>query len=263
LKKNDRAGVVGFLAVMGFMFCSLGLAQADEVVAVVNGKNIYMEDVNSLMPPNVPSEQQDEFKKRVVEQLVTEKLLIEFMDKEKVKIDKKDFERKVTRIKEGLSLQLKLEKYLDGVTTDKIIKEEFEKETKNNLKASHILIKIDEETDEKAAKEKIDNVAKELKSGADFAMLAGKYSDCPSSQKGGSLGIFKQGQMVPEFTDTVLKLKAGQVSDPVKTQFGWHLIKKEEILFEDMKDNLAMKAKTRLFEELLGRLKEKATIDIK
>lgn len=91
----------------------------------------------------------------------------------------------------------------------------FEMSTK--VKASHILV----EKQSQALK-----VLEELKAGADFRELAKKYSTCPSGKKGGDLGQFGRGQMVREFEQAVFALKTGQVSEPVKTQFGYHIIKR-------------------------------------
>jgi peptidyl-prolyl cis-trans isomerase C len=85
-----------------------------------------------------------------------------------------------------------------------------------SVKASHILVDTKEEAD--SIKSQIDN-------GASFEAMAKKYSKCPSGQDGGDLGYFKRGQMVKSFEDSAFTLPVGKVSDPVKTQFGWHLIK--------------------------------------
>lgn len=96
----------------------------------------------------------------------------------------------------------------------------------NFLSASHILVRFEkDEASRVAAKTKIESVQKELKDGGDFAELAKQHSDCPSKEQGGSLGKFGRGQMVPEFEQALLKLKEGEVSEPVETQFGYHLIK--------------------------------------
>lgn len=86
----------------------------------------------------------------------------------------------------------------------------------NSVKASHILVDTKAQAD--LIKSKIDN-------GESFETLAKKYSKCPSGQDGGDLGYFERGQMVKEFEDVAFNLPVGKVSDPVKTQFGWHLIK--------------------------------------
>ncbi|MHA1729199.1 MAG: peptidylprolyl isomerase [Promethearchaeota archaeon] len=65
-----------------------------------------------------------------------------------------------------------------------------------------------------------------IKNGEDFRKLAHEFSTCPSKKKGGDLGWFTRGKMVPQFENAVLTLKIGEISEPVKTQFGWHLIKR-------------------------------------
>ena len=83
------------------------------------------------------------------------------------------------------------------------------------IRASHILV----ETEDEAKKLK-----SEIDSGADFGELAKKYSKCPSGQNGGDLRYFGKGMMVKPFEDAAFALKKGEVSEPVQTQFGWHLI---------------------------------------
>jgi len=87
----------------------------------------------------------------------------------------------------------------------------------SKIRASHILT----EKQSQALK-----VLEELKSGTDFSQLAKKYSQCPSGKKGGDLGQFGRGQMVREFEQTVFSLKIGEISQPIKTKFGYHIIKR-------------------------------------
>lgn len=84
------------------------------------------------------------------------------------------------------------------------------------VKASHILVKKRSEAEK---------ILEELKKGANFAELAKKYSECPSRKRGGDLGWFGKGKMVPEFEKAAFSLKKGDLSDIVKTQFGYHVIK--------------------------------------
>jgi len=84
------------------------------------------------------------------------------------------------------------------------------------VRASHILVPT----------EKLANkIMKKINAGKDFAQLAKKYSECPSGNNGGDLGFFSRGKMVPEFENAAFNMEIGQVSTPVKTQFGYHLIK--------------------------------------
>ena len=84
------------------------------------------------------------------------------------------------------------------------------------VSAGHILVDTYEEAE--ALKKRIDE-------GESFEKLAHMYSKCPSSQRGGALGSFGRGQMVKPFENAAFNLRVGQVSEPVKTEFGWHLIK--------------------------------------
>ena len=84
------------------------------------------------------------------------------------------------------------------------------------IRASHILVKTEEEAKD---------LLKKLEDGADFGELAQEYSLCPSKRDGGDLSFFGRGMMVKPFEDAAFALEVGQVSEPVETQFGWHLIK--------------------------------------
>jgi|TARA_B110000208_G_C11445775_1_gene312604 peptidyl-prolyl cis-trans isomerase C len=92
-------------------------------------------------------------------------------------------------------------------------------EAKVTAKASHILVK---------SKSKCMEIRKEIEGGADFAMMAKKYSTCPSAKRGGDLGTFSPGQMVKPFNDVVFKEDLNEVHGPIKTQFGYHLILTKE-----------------------------------
>lgn len=86
----------------------------------------------------------------------------------------------------------------------------------NELRASHILVSTEQEAN---------NLLSQIHSGKSFEELAQKHSQCPSGRNGGDLGFFTKGQMVPEFETAAFSMQPGQVSKPIKTQFGYHLIK--------------------------------------
>ncbi len=101
----------------------------------------------------------------------------------------------------------------------------------DEIHARHILIKLAPTANaehEKAAKEMIESVLKKARAGEDFAELAKTHSEGPSGKKGGDLGYFGHGRMVAEFEDVAFALKDGEISEPVRTQFGYHIIKREE-----------------------------------
>lgn len=84
------------------------------------------------------------------------------------------------------------------------------------VRAKHILVKTEEEAND---------ILRKLENGEDFDTLARQYSFCPSKEKGGDLGYFNRGQMVPEFENAAFSTPIGGVAGPVKTRFGWHIIK--------------------------------------
>jgi len=143
------------------------------------------------------------------------------------------------------------------------------------VKARHILVKVAEDApqaEQEAARKKIDDLAARLKKGEDFAHLAEEYSDDPGSKaKGGELGFFGKGLMAKPFEDAAFKLKPGELSAPVRTQFGWHLIKVEaveepqvvsldqarpEIAREILEGDLAKERARKQAEAALARLRE-------
>ena len=118
----------------------------------------------------------------------------------------------------------------------------------DSIRASHILVKVDEGADAKAwdkAKKEIEAIIAQLKKGADFGKLAAEKSACPSGKSAnGSLGVFSKGQMVPEFEKAAYALKVGEISGPVKTSFGYHVIRRDAskggraMAFAEVKDRL-------------------------
>ena len=116
------------------------------------------------------------------------------------------------------------------------------------VKASHILIKVDPAADEatvQKAKGELEVIQQKIKEGGDFAELARANSGCPSSAQGGDLGFFGKGQMVKPFEDAAFALKPGETSEIVTTQFGFHLIKMDEkkdagtVPFEEVKERIS------------------------
>ena len=100
------------------------------------------------------------------------------------------------------------------------------------VEARHILLKVGQDAaGEEAAKvqEKIENILQKARGGQDFAELAKQYSEGPSKDKGGYLGSFRRESMVKPFADKAFSMEAGEISDPVRTRFGWHIIKVEKV----------------------------------
>jgi peptidyl-prolyl cis-trans isomerase C len=141
------------------------------------------------------------------------------------------------------------------------------------VKASHILVKIEENADEaKQAKAlaTIQGLKTRVDNGENFATLAQEYSDCPSKAKGGDLGFFSREQMVPPFSEAAFALEPGQTSDVVKTRFGYHLIRVTErqaeqtMAFNDVKEPISARLRKeqegKKIDAYLESLKEHADI---
>jgi peptidyl-prolyl cis-trans isomerase C len=129
------------------------------------------------------------------------------------------------------------------------------------VRASHILIKVDSQADKAQkdeARKKIETVQKKLKKGEDFGTLAKEYSQGPSSGNKGDLGFFRRGQMVKPFEDAAFALKPGELSGIVETRFGYHLIKVTDkkaastLTYAEVKDRLGQYIKQQKAQKELG-----------
>jgi peptidyl-prolyl cis-trans isomerase C len=124
--------------------------------------------------------------------------------------------------------------------------------------ARHILVETEAEAKD---------ILAELRKGTDFAELAKQKSKDPGAQEGGDLGFFTKDQMVPEFAEVAFKLEPGQLSDPVKTQFGWHIIRVEEKRkrpvppYEQVKDQVVTFVTRKTQAEMISKLRDGAKIE--
>jgi len=150
-------------------------------------------------------------------------------------------------------------------------KKEFEKA--ESVEASHILIKVEPSDDDAAKAEKrakLESIKTEIAGGADFAAMARENSDCPSKEKGGSLGSFTRGTMVPEFSDAAFTQPVGEVGNIVETQFGFHIIRVDSKAdastagFDEVKEKLikylTSQKEQKVAMEFVEGLKKSATI---
>ncbi len=246
------------------LLCVCTIASANTLVTV-NGVAITQNDVDTeLMNATqgrfnqVPADKQAEFRKQVLEQLVAKELVFEDAKKTGV-LDsqefKTEFEKIKERIKKDLAIQVWKKQEMDKI---KVAEKELKKYYNENkdefneqasVHARHILVKTEDEAKSIISKLKGLN-GEALK--AKFIELAKEFSTGPSGPKGGDLGYFQQGQMVPEFNDKVFAMKVGTVTaKPVKTQFGYHVI-----YLEDKKDK-----KTRSFSEVKPFIEQRLKIE--
>ena len=159
-------------------------------------------------------------------------------------------------IKKELTVEKYREKYLKGLKLeDKELKEYYEKNKANyeTIKASHILVETEEEA--KA-------ISQQLKEGGDFAELSKKSIEPGAAERAGDLGFFGKGQMVPEFEKAAFALKVNEISDPVKTEHGFHVIKvtEKKETYEQVKEEVKTELENEKFEKHLEQLKTDAKI---
>lgn len=183
----------------------------------------------------------DEIDRQIVDQLIENEILRSQARRYKVKVDKNEVSEAVETIIQQNEGKENVEKVLNdlyGLNIDqfkKLIELQLLRENVNEqliarVEASHILIRTEDQSEAKVteAKNKILEISQKIKDGLDFAEAAREYSeDTGSASDGGKLGIFAKGDMVAEFSDMAFKTEVGKVSEPVLTEFGWHLIKVE------------------------------------
>jgi peptidyl-prolyl cis-trans isomerase C len=205
---------------------SASRAQDDPVIARVNGIDIHQsdlavadEEVGSGMPAMAP-EQKREY---LITYLTDVILLAQAAEQQKLG-DRPDVKRQLTFARNKVLMEAVLQNAAKAAQTDAEMHKVYDEAVKEmgkelEVHARHILVETEPEA--KA-------IEAELKKGADFVQLAKEKSKDPGAANGGDLGYFTKDQMVPEFAEAAFKLDKGQISDPVHTQFGWHIIKVED-----------------------------------
>jgi peptidyl-prolyl cis-trans isomerase C len=199
---------------------------ANPVLAKVNGAEIRASDValaEEELGPSLAQMDPATKKENVLSFLIDMKIVSKEAEDKKI-AERDDFKTRLAFARNRLLMDNLLAAEGKAATTDENMKKVYEDAAKQiggeqEVHARHILV----ETEDQAKK-----IEAELKKGADFAELAKKESKDPGASDGGDLGFFTKDQMVPEFSTAAFALEPGKISDPVKTQFGWHVIKVEE-----------------------------------
>ncbi len=233
----------------------VGTMASAVTIATVNGTKISSEEVNEVMMEGtqgrfntLPPEKQEELAKRIIDGMIAQELVYGDAVKTgvlKSEAYKKELDLVLERIKKQLAAKVWEQQQYDSITVDpKSVKayfdehpEEFVEEEK--VHARHILVKTESKANELIGQLRHLSGA-ELQS--KFIELAQKESTGPSASKGGDLGFFPQGQMVPVFNDAVFNMKVATITTtPVQSQFGYHIIYLEEkkagktLAFEEVK----------------------------
>jgi len=234
-------GIAAFMA-SGIAFAQAPAVQAptsDPVIARINGVEIRQsdlaiaeEDIGRDMPAN------DEAGKRdYLVNYLTDMLLIAKAAEAKKIPDSAEFKQRLAFVRNKALMEAVLAQESKAAATEPALRKIYDDATKTmggqqEVHARHILFRVNDPNDQaasKVAEDKVKGTIDRIKKGEDFATLAKALTEDPSGkQDGGDLGYFTREQMVPEFSEVAFTLEKGQVSAPVKTQFGWHVLKVED-----------------------------------
>ena len=242
-------------------------AQDDPVVAKINGVEIRQSDLalaEEDLGQTIPPQAQGDAKRDYLIGYLTDVILVAKAAEDKKVADQNDFKIRLAYARNKLLMEAQLQAEAKAALTDQALKAVYDDAIKQmandfEVRARHILVPTEAEA--KA-------ILEELKKGTDFAELARQKSKDPgAAAQGGDLGYFTKEQMVPEFAEVAFKLEKGQISDPVKTQFGWHIIKVEDKRkkpppdFAQVKDQVAAYVARKAQAEFITKLRAAAKIE--
>ena len=274
-----RAGILATLALLAAPSGSLFAQDAakDPVVAKVNGIEIRQSDLAiaeeeaGQLPAMSPEAKQD-----YLVQISGDLILVAKAAEAKKFGDTASFKRKMEFNRRKLLMEGLLQSIGKDAVTDAAMRKVYEDATKGlgdeqEVRARHILIRVADQTDEKASKDaeaKIKAIIERLNKGEDFSKLANELTEDPSGkQNGGDLDYFTKDQMVPEFSSVAFQLEKGQISGPIKTQFGWHVLKVEDKRnrqppeFDKVKEQVKTIVMRKAQADFITKLRESAKIE--
>lgn len=241
-------------------------AQDDKVVAKVNGNTITEADMrfaNAEIGAQLGDIPENVKRRALAEYLIDNALFAEAAIAAKIAADPA-FEEQMQYVRRRLLREQYFEKQLKGAISEADAKKIYDQrvaqlKSEDEVAARHILVDNEEKAKEILAK---------IKAGGDFAALAKENStDTGSKEQGGFLGYFGRGQMVPEFEKAAFTMIKGQVSEPVKTNFGWHIIKLEDRRrkpppsFDDVKETILNSLAVLKAQEVVAALRKKANVE--
>jgi len=277
---SHYARPAGFLAAtLALLLLAAGPLAAqdkDPLIAKVNGIEIHQSDLAvaeeeaGQLPPMSP-----DAKKDYLVQFVSDMILVAKAAEAKKMADTDAFKRRIAFARDKLLMEELLQSVGKAALTDDAMHKVYDEAVKQmgevqEVHARHILIRAAAGDDKasKAAEDKIKAIIARLKKGEDFEKVAKEVTEDPSGKaNGGDLGYFSKEQMVPEFSEIAFKLEKGQISEPVKTQFGWHVIKVEDTrvkpapTFEEVKPQIENFVTRKAQAELVTSLRASAKIE--
>ncbi len=243
-----------------------GAPADDPVVATVNGSAIHRSEIvraRQALPDQYRSLPLEMLYGVLLERVIGGKLLA--LEGRKLKLqDRPDVRREIEQLADLVIREAYIQKRIEDEITEAAVREHYKKlidamPPEDEVRARHILLESEEEA--KA-------VIEELNGGADFAELAKARSKGPSAERGGDLDYFRRGDMISDFADAAFALKVGEFTEtPVKTQFGWHVIKVEDRrpakppTFEEAQQNIVSQMSDQLISSVVQELEASATIE--
>ena len=259
------SAATGCLAMVLLASLPVRAEDANPVLAKVNGSEIRQSDValaEEELGPSLAQMDPATKKENVLAFLIDMKIVAKAAEDKKIE-DRPDFKARLAFTRNRLLMDNLLAVEGKAATTDEAMKKVYDEAAKQiegeqEVHARHILVETEDEA--KA-------IEAELKKGADFAELAKKKSKDPGAADGGDLGFFTKDQMVPEFSTVAFALEPGKISDPVKSQFGWHIIKVEEKRsrkapdFDQVKAQIETYVTRKAQAEYVAKLRESAKVE--
>lgn len=250
----------------------------DPVVARINGTEVRQSDLalaEEDVGPNIPAATPDAKRDWLINYVTDMMLLAQHAEAQKVQ-DDAEFKRRLAFLRQKALMETLLRDIGRTALTPEAMRSVYDEAVKQvaeeqEVHARHILFRVPDPSDDtasKAAEDKAKAALARIKKGDDFAAVAKELTeDPPGKQDGGDLGYFTKDQMVPEFSEKAFAMDKGQVSDPVKTAFGWHIIKIEDKRkrqapeFDAVKDQIETFVTRKAQIELLNKLRAEAKIE--
>jgi peptidyl-prolyl cis-trans isomerase C len=247
------------------MAAALATPASAKVLARVNGTEITdedvkmaLDDIGQSLPQQIEGPARQAY---ILDYLIDAKLVAQKAEAEKMG-EGPEFAKKVAYYRDKVLMEDMLGKVAKDAASDAAIQKTYDDVAKQQkpeeeVRARHIL--VENEPDAQAA-------LKRVKAGEDFAKVATEMSKDPGS-KGGELGWFTKERMVPEFAEAAFKMQPGQISDPVKSQFGWHIIQVEERRqkqfppLDQVRDQVTRYVVQKSQSELILKLREEAKVE--
>jgi peptidyl-prolyl cis-trans isomerase C len=266
LSPGRLTGALIILALIGPGSLAFGQgSDQDRVRAKFAGEEIRQSDIEffvSQLPDKVRAAPREQIEPLVVDELINTRLVARLARSAGTQ-DNEDYKRQV----EDAAARILQTVYLAGQIQERMTEERLDKAYEvfvaenpptEQIRASHILVE---------AKESAQAIVAEVRSGGDFAEVARRESTGPSASAGGDLGFFEKGQMVPTFAEAAFALEVNEVSDPVQTQFGWHIIKLANRRqtpppsLDEVREELTQRLTGEIMGEVLSEAREGVTIE--